>query len=658
MRRVSLPRLILIVLIFGVALVALGFQQIDFRVLGMHLERGTEAILGIRLGLDLQGGTHLVYQARGTNEISVTFEEAAPGPLEPRAARARSITGALATIGIADPGVDVTSNVAATLSLPAPSPDGEGDAESEGPVDTETVQQALAGEIGPIATFDSSVAGSGDTTVEVTFEAPIPTAQAPDRREQVRNALERLGNPDASIEIIDDTSMLITITHLSPGERNEEGEETRVAEKDAIREALAEIAPIAGYSVRKVPADASADQMEGVRDIIEGRVNPFGIAEPVIQLMDNNRVLVQLPGVHDVEEVKRLIGRTARLEFKERTCLRNTPITVAGVTRYPCELPENHVDKETGLTGEDLERAFPGTHQTKGTPIVNLQFNSRGTRIFAELTQRLFQSNQTNPSNPDRFVIFLDEEEIIDPVVRDQPILSGSAFIEGPGFTVDRVRTIAIQLESGRLPVPLGLVQELDIDATLGQTSLERSLVAGIAGLGLIMLFMLLYYKGAGVVATLALVIYTATVLAIFKLIPITLTLAGIAGFILSIGMAVDANVLIFERMKEELRLGRTLASAIEIGFSRAWPAIRDSNVSTMITSIILIWFGQRLGATLLAGFGTALVIGVAVSMFSSIFVSKTLLTLFGSTFLGHKRSWYTPESARAASGSRSVAGP
>ena len=536
MRRVGRGRLVLILLVLVVSLASLAFQNFDISFLGLHLQRGSDAILGMRLGLDLQGGSHLVYQARGTKEISITFRE---------------------------------------------------------PVDVDAV----------------------------------------------RLVLTEVGKADAVVEAADDRSVTIRVDTLRPEERDAQGNVVRVADEEAIRQGLEErVAPIQDLEVSEIPATPNADQMEGVMDIITRRVNPFGITEPVIQLMGENRILVQLPGVSDVEEVKRLIGQTARLEFKERTCLSNTAITLPdGQVFYPCDLPENHEDKETGLTGEDLARAYAGTHSDTGAPIVNVQFNSRGTRIFADLTTRLYNT-------PNRFVVFLDEDEIIAPVVK-QPILGGTGFIEGPDFTPDRVRTIAIQLESGRLPIPIEPVQEQDVDAILGAESLHKSLIAGVVGLGLVLLFMVMYYRSAGVVAVVALVIYTATVLAIFKLWPVTLTLAGIAAFILSVGMAVDANILIFERMKEELRLGRTLASAIEIGFNRAWPSIRDSNVSTLITCAILFWFGQRLGAALVSGFAATLAIGVAMSMFSSIFVSKTLLNMFSVSPLGHKRSWFTPES-------------
>ena len=344
--------------------------------------------------------------------------------------------------------------------------------------------------------------------------------------------------------------------------------------------------------------------------------------------MGNNRVLVELPGIDNVEEIKNLIGITARLEFRERIC-------IPGLN---CDTPEGHEpDKETGLSGDDLSRTFASTHPTTGVPTVSLQFNSRGTRLFREMTTRLFGTDN-------RFVIYLDDEELIAPVVV-QPILTGNSFIEGPTFTPSSVRLLAIQLESGRLPIPIKVVQQQDVDATLGAESLRKSLIAGVVGLSLVLLYMVFYYRAVGVVAAVALVVYISIVLAIFKLVPVTLTLAGAAAFVLSIGMAVDANILIFERMKEELRLGRTLGAAIEIGFGRAWPSIRDSNFSTFITCAILFWFGQRLGVSVISGFGLTLFIGVAVSMFSALMVSRTLLHLMAATPFGKRRGWFTPES-------------
>ena len=275
--------------------------------------------------------------------------------------------------------------------------------------------------------------------------------------------------------------------------------------------------------------------------------------------------------------------------------------------------------------------------------VVNLQFDGRGADIFSELTQRI-AGVETK-----RIAVFMDDVEIIAPVSRAW-IRDGNTQISGD-FTREEARTLAIQLESGRLQVPLKLIQESDVDALLGAESLRNSLLAGLVGLGLVLVFMIAYYRMAGVVAACALVFYAVMVLAVFKLIPITLELAHIGGFILSVGMAVDANILIFERMKEEVRIGRTLASSMEVGFSRAWPAIRDSNISTMITCLVLLWFGDRLGGGLVTGVAISLFIGVAASMFTAVVVSRNLLQLLAFAGLGGRINLFTPESVSRNAG-------
>ena len=379
-------------------------------------------------------------------------------------------------------------------------------------------------------------------------------------------------------------------------------------------------------------ADVTDEQLEGVVRTIERRINAFGVAEATVQRLGERRVVVQLPGIRDVAEAKRLIGETAKLEFKERTC---EAVALGGECVNP-------TDKDIGLSGDDLADAWAGQHPQTGEAIVNIQFNQRGTRVFADLTTRL----AGDPSK--RIAIFLDDRLLLDPTV-DEPIPSGTGFIRG-GFTPQRARTIAIQLDSGRLPVPLGdPILETTVDATLGQDSLQKSLLGGMVGFVLVVAFMVAYYRVPGLVAAVALGIYVMAVVALFKLIPVTLTLAGIAAFILSIGMAVDANILIFERMKEELRGGRTLGSAVDMGFSRAWQAIRDSNVATFIITAVLYWFGSRLGTPLVVGFAVTLFIGVATSMFTAIVVSRTLLFLVAATPLGRRLGLFSPEGYRPA---------
>lgn len=379
----------------------------------------------------------------------------------------------------------------------------------------------------------------------------------------------------------------------------------------------------------KIP-NPSDDQMQGALHTIERRVNAFGVSEPLIQRFGDDRIVIQLPGIEDIEQAKALIGTTARLEYKNRECL--------DLAADPSCL-SNFTDKEIGLTGEDMTTAYAGTHSTTGEPVVNIQFNSRGSTILGDLT------SEVSTDSTARIAIFLDDTLVMT-AGADEPILGGSGYIRG-GFTFNQAKTLAIQLEAGRLPIPLMLIQESDVDAVLGQDSLRASVLAGVVGLALVLVFMMIYYRMSGVIASLALIQYAVIALAIFKMVPITLTLSGAAGFILSIGMAVDANVLIFERMKEELRSGRTLKSAMDVGFNRAWTSIRDSNVSTLITCGILFWFGSRMGTTLVMGFALALFVGVSISMFTAIVTTRNLLQFTATTPFGKKKQLFTPESLK-----------
>ena len=371
------------------------------------------------------------------------------------------------------------------------------------------------------------------------------------------------------------------------------------------------------------------EQMEGLVAIISRRISSLGVSEPSIQRLGDDRLLIQLPGIEDVTRAKRLIGQTARLEIVERRCL-----------NVSCVSPADYEDQPTGLTGEDLSRAFAGQDTVTGEPIIQFEMERGAARAFAEITQRIFDSNVT--SSPDQLTFKIDDSELVSAGVTS-PILSGSGQIRGL-FTPDEARDLAIQIESGRLPVNIEVITERVVAASLGAGSLEQSLVAGLVGLALVLFFMVSYYRGAGAVAAVALTFYTILILAIFKLVPVTLTLAGVAGFILSLGMAVDANILIFERMKEELRIGRTLQFALQIGFNRAWPSIRDGNVSTLIIAGILFFFGTQTANSSVTGFAVALTIGVLTSLFSAIFISRNLLTLMVATPLARFPSLFSPE--------------
>lgn len=355
---------------------------------------------------------------------------------------------------------------------------------------------------------------------------------------------------------------------------------------------------------------------QSVVNVIDRRVNALGVSEPVIQpakIGDKQTVIVELPGISDVNEAINLIGKTAQLKFKELA-----PTTVeAGQTLSAGSVNSGGNFVDTALTGANLRTATVQFDKNSGEPQVSITFDSDGAKLFADLTRK----NQQKP-----IAIELDGEIISAPTVQTV-IDSGEAVITGK-FTVDEAKKLAIELNAGALPVPISLIEQRNVGATLGSESVKKSLIAGLVGLLLVGLFMIIYYRLPGFLAVVALIIYTLITLALFKLIPITLTLAGIAGFILSVGMAVDANILIFERTKEELAMGKSVGLALEEGFKRAWLSIRDSNISSLITATILYY-----GTTgIVRGFALTLAIGIFVSLFTAITVSRTFLRLFVGT--------------------------
>jgi preprotein translocase subunit SecD len=371
----------------------------------------------------------------------------------------------------------------------------------------------------------------------------------------------------------------------------------------------------------RVDAADRKDRLDGLIRVIERRINAFGVSEPIIQAHGDDRVIVQLPGVKDIEQAISLIGQTAQMDFREQVIESNGAVTWVAARAVGSD------GQEKDLTGQFFRRADVGFDDRTGAPKILFQFDDEGARLFEEITRR----NLGKPVG-----IFLDDQPISTPVV--QGIISNRGEITGR-FTLEEARNLAIQMNAGALPVPVQVVEQRDVDATLGSDSVTRSILAGQIGLLAVVVFMVLYYRLPGVLAAVALGIYTILALAAFKVIPVTLTLAGIAGFILSVGMAVDANVLIFERMKEEIRTGRTLGAAIETGFNRAWTSIRDSNFSTLITCAILFWFGSNFGASIVMGFALTLGLGVIISMFSAIFVTRNFLRMLLSTELA-SGSW------------------
>jgi SecD/SecF fusion protein len=426
------------------------------------------------------------------------------------------------------------------------------------------------------------------------------------------------------------------------------------------------------------PGSDPDDAMDSVKDLMEDRVNEFGVSETEVTREGRNRIAIQIPGISP-EEAERLIGRTALLQF--RTTIRddagNVLCEADDGTRFAVDASSLTVqntsegdtflgcrDQTTGQEGEAIwepargtiegqTRALTGANvrnaeanvslQAGAGDVVRLEFNGQGEQLWSQITG----DNIGYPVG-----IYLDEELLTAPTVQQQ-ITGGGTEISGME-SLDEAKNIAKLINAGSLPVPLRTIQASEVDATLGERTLVRGVQAGLIGIMAVMAFMVLYYRLPGVLASMALFTYVVVLMAIFKLGPgigpVTITLAGIAGFVLSVGMAVDANILVFERMKEELRAGRNLATAIEHGFDRAWSSIRDSNVSTLITCAILWWFGDQFNAQQVEGFAITLAIGVVISMFSAIIVTRTLLRALVGTGLT-RHTWLfghdvTPPSA------------
>lgn len=368
-----------------------------------------------------------------------------------------------------------------------------------------------------------------------------------------------------------------------------------------------------------IQAVDTIDSMAALRDTIERRVNLFGVSEPIVQTESasalagtpEERLIVELPGVTDTQKAIALIGETPVLEFR---MLKEG----ASVPSDTSTSSINAAFEPASITGKDLTSAqlqFQGATGALNEAVVVLKFDSEGARIFADLTKRNVGRN---------FGIFLDGVPISVPVIREA-IPDGTAVISG-NFAPEAAKELARNLNYGALPVPITLISTQTVSGTLGEEAVQSGIMAGLFGIGAVALFMLLWYRLPGLLAAVALSLYIVAMLALFKFIPVTLTAAGIAAFILSVGMAVDANILIFERTKEELRAGKGTHDAIHEGFSRAWPSIRDSNISSMITAVVLFWFGS----SIIQGFALVFGLGVLVSMLTAISVSRTFLLALG----------------------------
>ena len=393
-----------------------------------------------------------------------------------------------------------------------------------------------------------------------------------------------------------------------------------------------------------LPADAtiSSDDLNVTRQILESRANALGVSEVVMQVAPPRRIVAEFPGLQDPEQVIASLQQTGLLEFvdigstpvTEGTIIQTdfgtsststtttetpttTPTTDPSATPAPTATPAaTPTIYHTVLTGAALSAVNVQAASLGGFDIATT-FKSEAATIFADYTG----------SHVNQYMAIVLDKRVISSLIIKSKIPGGQGIIQGK-FTQDSANTLAIQLRYGSLPVPIKVVQSQSVGPTLGEESVRRSVVAGIIGLLVVVLFMGLYYRLPGLIADVALITFALISMMLYKLIPVVLTLSGIAGFILSVGMAVDANILIFERLKEELRAGRTLRQAIDLGWKRAWPSIRDSNFSTLITCVILFWFGSTFGASMVKGFALTLALGVGVSLFTAIIVTRTFLHL------------------------------
>ncbi len=365
--------------------------------------------------------------------------------------------------------------------------------------------------------------------------------------------------------------------------------------------------------MKNVKAGDKKDAYDASRNVIERRVNLYGLTEPIVQQAktgESYRIIVELPGISDLNQAVELVGKTAQLDFREE----GTPSSVLKESTTSALLDILSM-RTTGLTGKNLKKAQVTFDSRAGKPEVALEFDPDGAKLFEKITSR-------NVGKP--LGIFLDEQILSYPPPIVQSTISGGLAVISGQFSSNYAKELSIALNAGALPVPIKVIEQRNIGATLGQESIQKSMLAGGIGLLIVALFMIVNYGLLGVIADLALIIYTLLVFAIFKVGSVTLTLAGIAGLILSIGMAVDANILIFERMKEEIRWGKDRMSAIQVGFDKAFPSIKDSNISSLITCGILYWFGSGV----IRGFAITLAIGIIMSLFSAITITKTFLRL------------------------------
>ena len=589
-------------MIILVCAATLGIKEIEYN----QFVRGGDTPLGLSLGLDLQGGSHLVYEAALRDSETGELIEVTDDQMQ---SLVRTIERRINSSGLGEPIIQILGNNRLLVQLPGIRDPGRA--------------KTLIGETARLE-FKHRVIDVDPIPLDQITSSDISSITADDLRPSDSKLLSELTETELNEEAVYIPSLVMDFTGIG----SEKFQQVVLGLQ--ISMAISMDAANKGEMLPPDTLDLSVSGMEELRYQVSG--------DQILRIGTSTRYVIPLPA-GNTEMGSAISTDTAKQK------LGRSPVA-------NLQLKKGYMDEEIGLSGDDLENAYPSQHQNSGAPIVNIEFNEKGTKLFGKLTEDIYRKQQETGFR-DQIAIILDGQQLIAPVVHT-PITAGTAIIQGPDFTIERVKDLSLLLESGRLPIPIELIQERDVDAILGADSLRKSVIAGIVGLLLVLLFMTLYYRIPGLVASVALIIYAMIVLTIFKMIPVTLTLSGVAAAILSIGMAVDANILIFERMKDELRAGRTMLSSINIGFNRAWPAIRDGNVSTLITCAILYWFSEQLGATIVQGFAVTLAIGVLISMFSAIVVSRTLMRVVALTPISRKVRLFMPTGGKDIAGRQS----
>ena len=650
--------LVLIAILVVTSVVVLAISEVS--VLGFN--RGGDGLLGLTLGLDLEGGTHLVYEVVPEDGREPTREDM-EGVRNIIDKRVNEFGVSEASVQLLGGGVDSVANKV-LVQIP-----GQSGASITLIFGADTVSPET------LEAFFHNELGRPDASVKQNDNGSL-TVQLDDIQSEILDAAGNVVSPDEADAwrdaVIAQYPVALQIGYILPQvDPPVIGDDTAidpVPTEDV--ETLPTLADVEGAFASVGRSDVDVDEVDGAEGLFSVLMYGLDITStdedgnPIlgedqrirnalreigtIQFTSSQGTLTQWIKGGGVQGAKAVIGSTAQLEFRYRECgdalapSSDIPWPPDGLSAAEwdserCTNPAYFTETATEIDPADLDDAFP---EISGgvipRPIVTLVFNDKGADAFFEVTDRVSRQG-------DRLAIYLDNEELVAPGVSDGGISGGRAIIEGGSFTTERVRTIAIQLRSGALPVELELIQERNVDAVLGKDSLQKSLIAGGVGLALILIFMIAYYKVPGLVAAIALVAYTIMLLGIFKMIPVTLTLSGAAAVILSLGFAVDANVLIAERTKEELRSGRSLLAAITAGFDRAWPSIRDGNMSTIIVAIVLFWFGDRFSTSVMQGFALTLAIGVLLSMFTAFFASRLLLRLLATTGMGNNPNLFVP---------------